>query len=160
MARKHLSAVALAVLAASLALVAGGGVAHAQPPPPYMGDYDLNHDQAFNAADLGYFFACWRLYYAGTPLTASVTFGGWTGTVADGDFNKDGVIDHLDAQMILEEWLLPFPHIHPSVVTAAKVSAAAVSAKAGTASTASAASPSDAVTAQSAAKPNRPTVIP
>ncbi len=74
-----------------------------------MGDYDLNHDQQFSALDVGYFLACWRLYKAGNPLTTPVTFGGWTGTVADGDFNHDGKIDHLDAKMIVEEWILPLP---------------------------------------------------
>lgn len=123
MVPRYFSAAALSILAVSFALVAGGGVAFAQPPPPYMGDYDLNHDNAFNGLDMGYFFQCWTLYHAGDPLTTPVTFGGWTGTEADGDFNNDGKIDHTDAQMICEEWLLPFPNIHPTQVTAAKVTA-------------------------------------
>jgi hypothetical protein len=135
MAHRHFPAAALAVLAASVVLVAGGGVAHAQPPPPYMGDYDLNHDNAFDALDMGYFFQCWRMYKAGNPLTTPVTYAGWTGTVADGDFNKDNVINYLDAKMICEEWLLPFPHIHPSQVTATKVAAPS---KAGAVSTSAA----------------------
>ncbi len=161
MVRKQLPAVALAVLAASLALVLGAGSAHAQPPPPYMGDYDLNHDQQFSALDVGYFLACWRLYKAGNPLTTPVTFGGWTGTVADGDFNHDGKIDHLDAKMIVEEWILPFPHVHPTSVTTAKVSTAAATVKTGEVSTTSATAPSDAVAPlSSSANLNSTTVVP
>ena len=134
MARKHLPALAMAVLAASLFLVGGGSVL-AQPPPPYMGDYDLNGDQQFTALDLGVFYLYWEQYKVDHIYNAS------------GDFNHDGVIDWRDARMIIEEWLQPFPHIHPSSVTAAKVSAAAATSKADVSTTSAA--PSDAVAAKS-----------
>jgi hypothetical protein len=117
MANKHLSATVLAALAVTLALLAGGGSALAQPPGiPYMGDFDLNHDATLSGQDLGVFFLYFEQYRDYDILNGA------------GDFNGDGRIDHLDALILFSEYLKPYSQtrVGSSAVKSAGVKPAAV----------------------------------
>jgi len=77
------------------------GPAEAQPPPPYMGDYDVNYDARMDDADLADFRTYWMDFHKTPPVYNSRA-----------DFNRDGKIDLTDAQGLIEEWLRYYTTYH------------------------------------------------
>lgn len=96
-AHKAIVAITALGLCMSLGLLsAGRAEAQAPPPPPYMGEYDVNGDGAFTEADLVAFRTHWINFHKNPPVYERRA-----------DFNGDGKIDIADAQGIIQEWLRP-----------------------------------------------------
>lgn len=75
--------------------------AEAQPPPPYMGDYDVNYDARMDDADLADFRTYWIAFHSTPPVYNSRA-----------DFDSDGDIDLTDARGLIEEWLRYYTTYH------------------------------------------------
>lgn len=107
----------LAVLV-TMGLAGGKGWCQSPPPPPYLGDGDLNGDARMDEIDLSKFIVYWRSFIK-------------TGNVIDplADFNKNGRIDVQDAVFIIGEFLRLYSVYH-TTPTAAGTGAAGLAAEA------------------------------